>query len=562
MRAAPAARGRSRTRRGGRLLVPVAAALLLVPACQGSGDSRKEREPDPASIQWVRVPQEDTSYVFHGLRPLQVTATSTEFLVLGVSYRGTHGLYGSRDGRTWYETGPEAAFVNHVAATADGATLAGNAPNADTTVPVVWRSTGTGKWGPAEILAGGGPSDEVLGLARGPRGTVVVSHDGGPFGEEQPSDDSYRGESLRLWTAGKGGGFGQPHVVPCPASPKLEPEVSVLADAHGFVVSARCTDTAFASKRVVLTSADGTTWKSRPELFRGELNGAGATGPRGSVLISHPESTGEEPGLYVSTFWSRGGEEAWTAGEPMDVGRLPDRGVTPRKFQSVNGVSAVTGGYIASGRALDALHGQPVGALWTSADGRRWTKAPTGKNLFHEVYDLDGAAELDGTVIALGVGAAPDTSAGAVPDSSEEPAPTRLWIGRYGARPVLDRPSGLAPFVGTWSWGHGNVVIDPEGRFTYRWRLYKDCATEPAPCDNGPEWGGKATGKLTPDAGGVLRGRLETTNRPDEEGYRRNAVVELRRAPYSAIRMTVAGRPHGIFCAGGEADARCVASHG
>ncbi|MFJ3818815.1 hypothetical protein [Streptomyces sp. NPDC090056] len=554
MRAAPAARGRSRPRRGGRLLAPVTAALLLVPACQGSEDSRKDREPDPASIQWVRMPREDTSYVFRGLRPVEVTATSTEFLVLGIPHRGTGGLYGSRDGRTWYKTGPEAAFVDHVAATADGATLAGTAPNAGTFVPAVWRSTGKGKWGPAEILAGGGPSDEVLGLAQGPRGTVVVAHDGGPFGEGEPSDDSYRGESLRLWTAGKGAGFGQPYVVACPAWPRLEPRVSVLADAHGFVVSAQCTDKAFASKRVVLTSGDGTTWKSRPELFRGELNGAGATGPRGSVLISHPESGNEEPGAYVSTFWSRGGEETWTAGEPMDVGRLPDHGVTPRKLQSVNGVSAVAGGYIASGRALDALHGQPVGALWTSTDGRRWTKAPTGKNLFHEVYDLYGAAELDGTVIALGVGAAPD--------SSEEPAPTRLWIGRYGARPALDRPSGLAPFVGTWSWGHGSMVIDAGGRFTYRWRLYRDCATDPAPCDNGPEWGGKATGKLTPDAGGVLRGRLETTNRPDEEGYRRNAAVELRREPYSAIRVTVAGRPHGIFCAGGEADSRCIASHG
>ncbi|MGA5218574.1 hypothetical protein ACPCAE_21250 [Streptomyces cinereoruber] len=554
MRAAPAAQGRFRPRRGGRFLAPVAAALLLVPACQGSEGSRKDREPDPASIQWVRVPQEDTSYVFHGLQPLQVTATSTEFLVLGVPYRRTGGLYGSRDGRTWYETGPEAAFVDRVAATADGATLAGTVPNADTVVPAVWRSTGKGKWGPAEILAGGGPSDEVLGLARGPRGTVVVAHDGGPFGEEEPSGDSYRGESLRLWTAADGGSFGRPHVVPCPVRPALEPQVSVLADAHGFVVSVQCTDDAFESKRVVLTSADGKTWKSRPELFRGELNGAGATGPRGSVLISHPESSDEEPGVYVSTFWSRGGEETWTAGEPMDVGRLPDRGVTPRKLQSVNGVSAVTGGYIASGRALDPLHGQPVGALWTSADGRRWTKAPTGKNLFHEVYALYGAAELDGTVIALGVGAAPD--------SSEEPAPTRLWIGRYGARPALGRPSGLAPFVGTWTWSHGSIVIDPEGRFTYRWRLYRDCATEPAPCDNGPEWGGKATGKLAPDASGRLRGRLETTNRPDEEGYRENAAVELRREPYGAIRMTVAGRPHGIFCSGGEADSRCVVSHG
>jgi hypothetical protein len=328
--------------------------------------------------------------------------------------------------------------------------------------------------------------------------------------------------------------------------------VSTVADDAGFVVTADCTNGSNYTKRLVVTSRDGGRWASGPDQFKKQSTVAGVSGDQGSVLVTRTKDSDDSPDEYVSTAWSRtsGGDSDWTRGRPLDVGQIPDTGVAPRKQQSVNAVSAVPGGFIASGHSIDVRLGL-IGALWTSPDGRRWSKQATKKNGFDEVFDLYGAAELDGRYILLGRG------------SSKEPDDpgSHLWLGDQGSAPEVEyKGGGPAAFVGTWTWGHGSLVIDREGHFTYRWRLFRPCETEPAPCDKDTVWGGKATGTLTGD-GGTLRGKLSTTNRPDDPNYRQGATIEVKRMPYSAVFVRVDGDEHGYFCAAGTEDLRCLAPH-
>lgn len=60
----------------------------------------------------------------------------------------------------------------------------------------------------------------------------------------------------------------------------------------------------------------------------------------------------------------------------------------------------------------------------------------------------------------------------------------------------------------------------------------------------------------------TLTGRIETTNHPADRAYRKGAPVVVKRMPYSAVHVTVDGKPHGLFCAAGASDPRCRAVHG
>ncbi|MEV0123254.1 hypothetical protein AB0I16_17280 [Streptomyces sp. NPDC050703] len=559
-----------RSRTGRRYPGVVAASALFLAlsagACQGPTDrSDDDSRPASSAIRWREVPRTRLPGAFHDLAPVRVTATAKEFLVLGRTEHGSLSLYGSKDGRRWYPSSQSGGQIADIAAVAGGVTAAGRATNDGTTVPAVWTSTTPKHWGKPQYPAGGGPSDTVLGVARGDRGTVVVTHDGGPFGESVTDDGSFRGTSLRLWSAPPGGRFGQPHEVTCPSRMSSQPQATVLADRHGFVVAARCTDSAFRSKRVLLTSKDGARWQNEPRAFRGQVVGTGTSDGRASVLVTHPESSSEHPGRYVSTLWHRKDSAEWTPGRPLDVGRLPDLGVAPRHDQSVNALAAVRGGYLAAGRSLDPRADGPVGALWTSKDGAKWSKAPTKKNHFDAVEDLLGAAELDGTLILLAEAPPPtDTESGSDEESTASPPPAvQLWQGRYGSAPAVVKSTGPEVFTGTWSWGHGSLTVDEVGRFTYRWRLFNDCETSPQPCDSAERWGGKATGTLKPTPDGrELRGLITAINTPADGQLRKGARVKVALRPYDAVAVAVGKTEHGLFCGDGPGDSRCRAVHG
>ncbi|MDT0385975.1 hypothetical protein [Streptomyces dubilierae] len=502
------------------------------------------------------MPENLLPAAFLDFQPRQVIATTNEFVVSGQSEAGAVRLYGSKDGISWYRAEPDEGIPAYVASYLDRVTLAGQVSNGGSLVPAVWRTKNARHWKQPEILPGGVASDEVLAVAHGPRGTILVAHDGGPFSNNTDDGTSaYRGESLRLWTAKGDGPFGQPREVPCPASPTRKPHVSIVADAAGFVVTAACTNRSQYTKRLVVTSHDGTHWAGGPDQFKQQTTETGTSGERGSILVTRTESSDASPGVFLSTLWSRTkGADDWKRGRPLDVGRVPDTGVAPRDQQSLNAVSAVPGGFIAAGRSMDLRHG-PVGALWTSRDGRHWIKQSTKKNHFDQVFDLYGAAELHGRYILLGQGA--------LRKPADTNAAARLWIGSNGTAPSLRQEDGPASFTGTWTWGQGSLAIDKAGHFTYRWRLFRDCDSHAAPCDTATVWGGKATGVLKPtEDGRSLRGRLNTTNLPHDPRYREGATMEVKRMPYSAVFVRVDGRDHGYFCDAGPSDSRCIAAHG
>ncbi|MFI1415012.1 hypothetical protein ACH4Y0_34535 [Streptomyces sp. NPDC020707] len=538
---------------------------LLAGACQGPTDrSDDDSRPAASAIRWREVPHTRLPGAFRDLTPMRVTATAKEFLVLGRAESGSLGLYGSKDGRSWYPSLQSGGQIEDIAAVADGVTAAGWATNGGTVVPAVWTSTKPKHWGKPQYLAGGVPSDTVLGVARSDRGTVVVTHDGGPFGESVTDDGSFRGTSLRLWSAPPGGRFGQPHEVPCPTRIDSPPQATALADRHGFVIAARCTDSAFQTKRVLVTSKDGAKWHSVPRAFRGQMVGAGASDGQASVLVTHPESSNEEPGRYVSTLWHRENSAKWTPGRPLDVGRLPDLGVAPRRDQSVNALAPVRGGHLAVGRSVDPRANGPVGALWTSKDGIKWRKAPTKKNHFDTVEDLLGAAELDGTLILLAEAPPTDTDSGSEAEGATSPPPAiRLWQGSYGSVPAAVKSTGLGVFTGTWSWEHESLTVNTAGQFTYRWRLFNDCETAPQPCDTAKRWGGKATGTLRPTADGrELRGPIKAINTPADGQLREGARVRVALRPYNAVAVDVGKTERGLFCGDWPGDSRCRAAHG
>ncbi|MFJ3641460.1 hypothetical protein ACIPRD_17100 [Streptomyces sp. NPDC090108] len=522
--------------------------------CQHASGDRSDDSPPPSAVQWSLVPRDQLPSLFLDFRPRQVLATKDEFMVSGMSEGGGVSLYGSKDGTSWYHAQPEEGIPAYLAVHEDRLTLAGTTSNGGSLVPAVWRTEDARHWKRPELLPGGVASDQILAVSDGPEGTVVVAHDGGPFSESGAGTDTsaYRGESLRLWTAPADGAFGQPHEVPCPASPVFEPDVSAVADAAGFVVTAACVNETRFTKRLVVSSRDGVHWGGGSVPFAHQTSVAGASGDRGSVLVTRSESASDSPDTFRSTLWSRTADDGvWTRGRPLDVGRLPDSGVAPRDQQSLNAVSVVPGGFVAVGRSKDLRLG-PVGALWSSTDGRRWTKQPTKRNHFDAVFDLYGAAGLHGRYILLGQGEAgqqTDTRPGA-----------RLWLGRGGTPPAVRQRSGIASFARTWTWGSGSLAIDAKGRFTYRWRLFRVCGEDPAPCDTSSEWGGRATGTLgTTGDPDTLRGRIDTTNTPGERRYRAGGVIEVKRKPYSAVSVSVDGKDHGFFCAAGPEDSRCIA---
>ena len=544
---------RTAARMRGQLSAMVVLTILLLTgvACQpGDGEGHDDGRP-PAAVRWRGVPQARLPGGFLDFQPRQVLATTGEFIVSGESAQGGVRLYGSKDGKSWYRAAPLEGSPAYAATHGQQLVLAGQTSNGGVLVPVVWRTRDARHWKRPEILPGGVASDQVLAVTAGPRDTVVVAHDGGPFSESDDGTSGYRGESLRLWTAHGTGPFGQPRQVSCPASATYEPQATAVADTDGFTVTADCTNRSGYTKRLVVTSADGDHWQAGPAPFRQQTTVTGASGARGTVLVTRAESRDDSPGFYLSTLWSRTpGADNWTRGRPLDVGKIPDAGVAPRDEQSINAVSAVSGGFLAAGRSMDFRNG-PVGALWTSTDGKQWTKQPTRGNQFDDVFDLYGAAEVHGHFILLGEGA---------DQGSAGTKPTRLWLGRYGTQPPATDDSGMTPFVGTWAWGWGSLTVDRSGHFTYRWRLFRDCDSESAPCDTATVWGGRATGTLKPvGSSGTLRGRLSTTNVHDDPDYREGAMIEVKLKLYSAVFVRVNGKEHGYFCAAGVEDSRCIA---
>ncbi|MFJ8590956.1 hypothetical protein [Streptomyces sp. NPDC093598] len=486
-----------------RRLLCLLCAVLLLAACQGGGDGDRPG-PDVAAARWRQIPLTELPSAFFGLSARSLVAARDGFLLAARTQSGGAEMYHSGDGIVWRESRPSNRQMSvAVLAGHDGEAVAGGTRFQDgETTPTIMRYRGKGRWGKVENLPEGRATDVVLDAALGPRGAVVVGHDGGPF---EPGTDRKRGRSLRVWASTGTDPFGAPHDVACPQWPDREPEVGALADEHGFTVWARCADPFGTSATLTLRSSDGAAWQRRPD-------------PPAPLAV-----------------------RAGTA-RPADGAR-------------VGRVVAVPGGYLALGSAETSS--RTTGALWSSADGRRWTRAAGGEDGFRQSVRVDAAAEYDGTLLAFGTDPESD---------GHPPARTRVWLGTPPGRPAEPIPTkggALQAVTGTWSWAQGTLKISRQGAFTYRYRIMRDCATDAPPCDDvtTSTWGGLVTGTVQEGPRDTLRGTVRSANTTDR-GYTPGARVTLTREPYDAVGLTIGDSVAGIFCHPGAYDERCQDVHG
>ncbi|MFF5040955.1 hypothetical protein [Streptomyces nigra] len=485
-----------------RRLLGLLGAMLLLAACQGNGTDDRPG-PDVNAVRWRQIPLTELPSAFFGLSARSLVAAKDGFLLAGGTQGGGSELYRSQDGIDWKPSKPSAQQMSvAVLAEFEGDVMAaGRLFHDGEQLPATMRHRSAGRWAKPEFLPEGKESDVVLAAARGPRGTVVVGHDGGPF----ETGDGKRGRSLRVWASTEGGSFGAPHKATCPQWPDQAPEVGAVADVDGFSVWARCRDPWGTSATYTLVSTDGESWRRQAQPPPPLAVRAGGAGP------------------------SRGG--------------------------SVGQVVPMQGGYLALGSVDSSA--RRTGSLWSSTDGRRWTRAASGKDGFRQSVRMDAAAEYQGTVLAFGTDPAPD---------GHPPERTRVWLGTptgHSPKPIPTQGRGLPAVAGTWSWAQGTLKISREGGFTYRYRVLRDCATEAPPCDDftTSTWGGVVTGTLKEGPRGALQGSVRSANTTERDHAPGDRVI-VTREPYNAVALTIGDSVAGIFCHPGDYDERCQDVHG
>ncbi|CAM5241791.1 hypothetical protein ACTFBT_04020 [Streptomyces microflavus] len=486
-----------------RRLICLLSTALLLAACQ-SGKSDDRPGPDVRAMQWRQIPLTELPSAFFGVSARSLVASKDGFLLAVRPQSGRSELYRSTDGLSWKPSRPSAEQMTvDVLAGQDGDVIAGGRLFADgEEVPATMRYRGEGRWRKTELLPDGTSSDVVLATAQGTRGSVVVGHDGGPF---EAGSGQKKGRSLRVWGSTRQDAFGPPHEVVCPQWPDQPPEVEALVDEDGFTVWARCRDAWGTSATFTLESSDGETW--------------------------HKEQR-----------------------HPAPLAPRADA-TSPSKGARVGQIVPWKGGYLALGSAESPA--RTTGALWYSPDGSHWTRATSGEDGFAQSVRVDAAAEYAGTLLAFGTDPAPD---------GHPPVRTRVWLGTPSGRPAKPIPAkgeGLQAVSGTWSWAQATLKVSREGRFTYRYRVMRDCATDAPPCDDvtTSTWGGIVTGTLAEGPRGAVQGRVSSSNMP-EKRHAPGSSVRVTREAYDAVGLSIGPSVVGIFCRPNAYDERCHDVHG
>ena len=92
----------------------------------------------------------------------------------------------------------------------------------------------------------------------------------------------------------------------------------------------------------------------------------------------------------------------------LPVGQLPDAGVAPLSGQTVTSACSDGSGFVLAG-TTSASESRAYGAVWTSPDGRRWTKMPVTPNGLSEFNEIFGVACSPDGVLLLGTYTQRDT---------------------------------------------------------------------------------------------------------------------------------------------------------
>ncbi|MFE7439465.1 hypothetical protein ACFU7X_03230 [Streptomyces chartreusis] len=524
----------------GRSAVVCLAALCLLSACTGSGSDKPRALSKPPV--WRNIPVAELPADFVDFYPSSMSSSS-KALFAASGYLPTTSLdvpqkvFASRDGLRWRDRTPEemstAATVQSLAAYESTTWLLGGY-GFSTARTALWTTDGDGSsWKSPVLLPRSADTEIPVAVAAGEEGALVVTKV--TPGSGKPDEQQAK---LRVWLVEKAGRPTTLFETPCGGHEGSEAAAEVLVADDAFHLLTNCTTGDFQPADQLFTSRDGRGWKK--ELLPDDGNEFDHLARNGDTMVLTGGLADDDVEHTTEPrTWYRRGNDEWHTAAPLDVGCLPDAGVVPRKNQEVLALAPAGSGFVAIGSAR-ATDNSAVGALWFSADGKKWAKQPTRANGFDKLRSLATLTEWKKKVVILGSRRAWETS---------DPAHARIWIGDLApgsgspSPPAARRP--LSRFVGTWSWSGARITIKANGSFTYRYLTMVQCSDHTPPCDNGTEMGGRASGTLregrtVDEAVGTVTDALPN----DPAG----SSITITREPYMAIDITINKSGYGLFC--------------
>jgi hypothetical protein len=353
----------------------------------------------------VRTP--DGAEPGYGDSPRVVGGSDGAWVALGGSRTGT-AVWTSRDGKTWTRQPDSTGAVfgrdkiTRVARTSGGFVAVGSSSQKgdySDAVPVVWLSSDGRQWqrlgnDQLKMSLSGGPLSLIDAAAHG--NTVVV------YG--WATND--KGQIIRdgVWRSADGGRSWAPVDVPHPKG-TAGPGIAIGATAVGFVAG-RNASSKSEHYGVVMASADGSRWQPAGEIHLPGYGGLQrlAGSDRGLVAVIGGDKKVLLARSEDGRAWQNGGEVATSSGRTVegvavtagativagreDDGQDTDGVLTVRDTLGQEipvDVSAIPGATqpdqtvtsVTAGPNLQVAVGgtNGDGAIWTSPDGTRWTRA-------------------------------------------------------------------------------------------------------------------------------------------------------------------------------------------
>lgn len=282
----------------------------------------------------------------------------------------TAALWRSPDGREWTpvpEAGATFAYAELHALTGDGSgfvavgtSMAGEAPRA-----TAWHSDDGLEWRPT-------PIEKAVSAA-----TAVARKDGRTVIVGAVVEDGASNAVAAAWTSEDGSSWVRTNLGEGVAT-------SLCVGAQHWMAVGLDT----VGGPAVWEARDGRDWDVTvaPDVAGGQLTGCALAGNGEAVAVG---ATGHADGVV----WHRGAG-TWELVRGAFEIRNPPRTVTA--------VIAVEGGYVATG--TESQSGQLDLGVWTSPDGRDWTRVPRTESLFDEAGLQEGVAILvsGGTTLVVG----------------------------------------------------------------------------------------------------------------------------------------------------------------
>ncbi|MGW4112149.1 hypothetical protein ACWEFJ_14845 [Actinosynnema sp. NPDC004786] len=360
------------------MLRSVVLSLLLLTGCAAA--------PAPTPFEVPRWSPHDPGELPPALASLYVLdAAGWDGGLLVAGEYAAPALFTSPDGHAWTARAPEGFSLflrgRSVAAHASAAYVLGGSRDE----VVVWRTEDGERW-ERSPLPDSARDDPFMTIAAGPRGVVVIGYDHPAMGLGATDDpDGFQG--FRVWHAEDGRSFGQAVTIADDEPAGVLPRLTATQD--GFLL--HDSDLGLSDGTPLFRSADGTTWTyigdGLPQGYRD------ATGRIGSLTFVLGR---DADGLHAR--YRRDDEPGWSAGS-IDLGRLPDAGVTDRDHQWAVDAHPWGRGALAIGRTDDGA----AGLVWTSPDGITWTRMPVRDHGFDRLAEVPAVASTRDRTFLFGV---------------------------------------------------------------------------------------------------------------------------------------------------------------